>query len=258
MDFVILGLKSADLRLKMGICLETRDFIVYNSREHLVGMRFAWGSKLMPVFMTDRKSGEKYALDKAIVLIGRHPDCDIVLGESPKVSRRHCCIAQVNDIFIVRDLGSMNGVRVNNELIRKESQLKRGDELAVGDVRFVIEFVESAKNGSKIPADSVGVEQKLAEVAEKPEKKNGSVSSPSDSRKSAGQSKKPVRQLNLSQSIPIALEEEDRDFAVEDRILEKSSLGLKPQDEQDKSLNDVVVVEDVSPEEPDETDESSI
>lgn len=78
-------------------------------------------------------------LDKAITLIGRHPECDAVLDENQKISRRHCCIAQVDNRLVLRDLGSMNGVRVNGEQII-EIDLQEGDEVTIGDEEFVMEL----------------------------------------------------------------------------------------------------------------------
>lgn len=78
-------------------------------------------------------------LDKAITLIGRHPDCDAVLDDNQKISRRHCCIAQVENRLVLRDLGSMNGVRVNGEPV-VEVDLREGDEITIGDEEFVLEL----------------------------------------------------------------------------------------------------------------------
>lgn len=86
-------------------------------------------------------------LEKAIVLIGRQADCDVSLTHSRKVSRKHCCIAQVNNTYVVRDLGSTNGVFVNGARVRKETGLSLGDELAIGDVRFRLQ-PEAAPNKS--------------------------------------------------------------------------------------------------------------
>lgn len=86
-------------------------------------------------------------LEKAIVLIGRQADCDVSLTHSRKVSRKHCCIAQVNNSYVVRDLGSTNGVFVNGARVRKETGLALGDELAIGDVRFRLQ-PEAAPNKS--------------------------------------------------------------------------------------------------------------
>ena len=58
------------------------------------------------------------ALYRPVLLIGRHPECDVRI-ESPKVSRRHCCVATAYDRVLIRDLGSRNGVRVNGTLARR-------------------------------------------------------------------------------------------------------------------------------------------
>jgi predicted component of type VI protein secretion system len=74
--------------------------------------------------------GPSILLDKPILLIGRDPECDIQI-DSRKISRRHCCIAQVNDYLVVRDLGSTNGIRINDMRVQ-EGTLKAGDELMIG------------------------------------------------------------------------------------------------------------------------------
>jgi predicted component of type VI protein secretion system len=76
-------------------------------------------------------------LQRPVLLIGRHLECDIRI-ESPKVSRRHCCLAMAYDRVLVRDLGSRNGVRVNGRTV-DESRLHSGDELAIGPILFRIE-----------------------------------------------------------------------------------------------------------------------
>lgn len=91
----------------------------------------------MPAFLIPIDAGGSVVpLEKAIVLVGRQADCDVVLTHSRKVSRKHCCFAQVNDRWIIRDLGSTNGVSINGARIRKEHRLRLGDEIMIGDVRF--------------------------------------------------------------------------------------------------------------------------
>jgi len=85
-----------------------------------------------------KAGGPMIPLDKAVLFFGRHPDCDVRLVGSPKVSRRHCCIAQVDDRWVVRDLGSMNGIQVNGKRVEREQDLVAGDELTVGDVAFAV------------------------------------------------------------------------------------------------------------------------
>ena len=88
----------------------------------------------MPPQLVSLTDGPNILLDKPIVLLGRHQECDIQLG-SRKVSRRHCCVAQVNDYLVVRDLGSTNGIRINGIRVM-EGRLKPGDEITIGNQRY--------------------------------------------------------------------------------------------------------------------------
>jgi len=90
----------------------------------------------MPAQLLALTDGPSILLDKPILLLGRHPECDIQLN-SRKVSRRHCCIAQVQDYLVVRDLGSTNGIRINGSRVL-EGKLKVGDELTVGNFKYQI------------------------------------------------------------------------------------------------------------------------
>lgn len=76
-------------------------------------------------------------LQRPVLLIGRHPECDVRL-DLPKVSRRHCCIALAYDRMMIRDLGSRNGIRVNGRLV-EEAQLHVGDEVAIGPLIYRVE-----------------------------------------------------------------------------------------------------------------------
>ena len=90
----------------------------------------------MPAQLLALTDGPSILLDKPILLVGRHPECDIQLN-SRKVSRRHCCIAQVHDYLVVRDLGSTNGVRINGSQV-VEGKLNGGDELTIGNFKYRI------------------------------------------------------------------------------------------------------------------------
>jgi predicted component of type VI protein secretion system len=88
----------------------------------------------MPAQLVALTDGPSILLDKPILLLGRHPECDIQI-DSRKISRRHCCIAQVHDYLVVRDLGSTNGIRINGVRIL-EGRIKAGDELTIGGNRY--------------------------------------------------------------------------------------------------------------------------
>ena len=100
-------------------------------------------------------ASQSVRLDKAVVLFGRHPDCDVVITSSRKVSRKHCCVAQINKGFVVRDLGSMNGVRVNGSRVKRSAPLHAGDELTVGDVVFHQEQGLALQAGFELALEAV-------------------------------------------------------------------------------------------------------
>jgi predicted component of type VI protein secretion system len=100
-------------------------------RQQLVGC-------FMPAQLVSLAEGPSILLDKPILLVGRHPECDIQI-DSRKISRRHCCIAQVEDYLVVRDLGSTNGIRINGVRVL-EGRLRTSDELTIGANRYRISW----------------------------------------------------------------------------------------------------------------------
>ena len=90
----------------------------------------------MPAHLLSLTDGPSILLDKPILLFGRHQECDVQLN-SKKISRRHCCIAQVGEALVVRDLGSTNGVKINGERV-VEGVLVPGDELIIGNYRYQV------------------------------------------------------------------------------------------------------------------------
>ena len=87
--------------------------------------------------------GINIPLDKPIVLIGRHQECDIQIP-SRKISRRHCCIALVTDHLVIRDLGSTNGIRINGVKV-VEGNLQTDDELTIGNMRYHLKWSAEAQ-----------------------------------------------------------------------------------------------------------------
>jgi pSer/pThr/pTyr-binding forkhead associated (FHA) protein len=76
-----------------------------------------------------------HPLDKEIVTIGRSPDSLIQL-QCESVSSHHGMIKQGADGFLVQDLGSSNGTKVNGAPI-EEAQLNDGDRVSFGGVQTV-------------------------------------------------------------------------------------------------------------------------
>src|SRR5436190_13433847 len=99
----------------------------------------------MPAQLLSLNDGPNILLDKPILLLGRHPECDVQI-DSRKISRRHCCVAQVSDYLVVRDLGSTNGIRINGIRL-VEGRLRHGDELTIGSHRYQVRW-----DGQELPA----------------------------------------------------------------------------------------------------------
>ena len=64
------------------------------------------------------------------VVIGRSPDCDVILA-SDSVSRQHAELVAHGDNWSVRDLGSRNGTGVNGVRVNGERPLQPGDVLQI-------------------------------------------------------------------------------------------------------------------------------
>ncbi len=79
--------------------------------------------------------GERYELEKQVVLIGRSQDSDIRLAD-PNVSRRHAEVRRDDDAFWLVDLGSTNGTEVNGRRLR-QVKLEDGDRITLGSTELV-------------------------------------------------------------------------------------------------------------------------
>lgn len=127
----------------------------------------------MPAQLLSLSDGPSLLLDKPVLLVGRHEECDIQLN-SRKVSRKHCVIAQVGETLIVRDLGSTNGIRVNGDKV-ENGRLRTGDELTIGNFRYRV-HVDQPREVIGLPkppgADALGSsaanEDDLLEAADQP------------------------------------------------------------------------------------------
>lgn len=76
--------------------------------------------------------GTRVTVGEDPIMLGRAPECDVPLGDST-VSRRHAEIVRDGDAWVVHDLDSSNGTRVNGAGV-KAQVLNDGDELAFGSV----------------------------------------------------------------------------------------------------------------------------
>jgi pSer/pThr/pTyr-binding forkhead associated (FHA) protein len=107
--------------------------------------------RLVPLDNTD--SLPTIIVDRPLLLVGRHGECDVQIRSS-KVSRKHCCLAGVEGddgqpLLAVRDLESTNGTRINGDIVA-EGRLKDGDELTIGAFRFRVVTQPTSVSGESL------------------------------------------------------------------------------------------------------------
>jgi hypothetical protein len=70
--------------------------------------------------------------------IGRTRDCDLCLTDL-SVSRTHALLVRREDGWVLSDLGSHNGTRLNGWLVREPVQVRAGDRVEFGSMAFIIQ-----------------------------------------------------------------------------------------------------------------------
>lgn len=97
----------------------------------------------MPYFLSyqDHGAPQRVEVGEAEYVIGRAPDCNLVLVQAG-ISRNHCRIVQDGDDYSLEDLNSKNGTRVNGIYV-KTVRLGNGDVIQIGEYR--LEFQSDAQ-----------------------------------------------------------------------------------------------------------------
>ena len=80
--------------------------------------------------------GQSFPLERQCAVLGRHPDCDIVLDVGA-ISRQHARILKHGDGFFVEDLHSRNGTFLNEQIVRGQQKLAENDRLRICNLVFV-------------------------------------------------------------------------------------------------------------------------
>jgi hypothetical protein len=70
--------------------------------------------------------------------IGRTRDCDLCLTDL-SVSRMHALLVRRGEGWVLSDLGSHNGTRLNGWLVREPVQVRAGDRVEFGSMAFIIQ-----------------------------------------------------------------------------------------------------------------------
>jgi pSer/pThr/pTyr-binding forkhead associated (FHA) protein len=98
------------------------------------------GTYFRLVCLTGTSKGESYVLSGNRIIIGRGDNADIKLNDT-KASREHAEITKVGNNWVATDLGSQNGIVVNDKKVT-QSPLNEGDKIIVGQTVFKFAKVE--------------------------------------------------------------------------------------------------------------------
>ncbi|KAI9765817.1 MAG: hypothetical protein M1840_007099 [Geoglossum simile] len=100
------------------------------------------------------ESGKQKGSPSGGYIIGRHPECDIVVQSDATISNRHALLfmeqSDGNTVALVEDLSS-NGTFVNDAIVgrNKRRDLQEGDEISIVNlVRFIFRYPRNRKTSA--------------------------------------------------------------------------------------------------------------
>lgn len=114
------------------------------------------------ICLTGENKGKAYFLFGNRIVLGRSEEVDIKILDV-KSSREHAEIILVGDNYVITDLGSQNGVIVNDLKITQHG-LKSGDKVIIGKTVYKFSKIEVKGEVKKKTIDSVDDEEDIAEV----------------------------------------------------------------------------------------------
>lgn len=92
------------------------------------------------IVVAGEEKGRKVPLPPSGEIVLGRGAVDVIFSDG-RLSRKHCAVEATDEGYVVRDLGSTNGVFLNGRRI-KENELRHGDKIRLGYT--VVEFSESS------------------------------------------------------------------------------------------------------------------
>jgi pSer/pThr/pTyr-binding forkhead associated (FHA) protein len=147
----VIKLGDTILRFESGPPLKEPDIIALNSEADL-DATLCHTTLSMTVSETNAPrlaihlSGKTWEapMAKEVLTIGRDPRSDILL-DHPTVSRHHARIERRGEIFVIRDLGSTNGIWIGGQRI-EEHGLQDCDAVVIGNARLLFKHKFSSED----------------------------------------------------------------------------------------------------------------
>lgn len=117
------------------------------------------------VIQSPEFEGRVFDLPKTDMTLGRLPENDIHIDHG-SVSGHHAVLVRDGEDYLVRDLNSTNGTRVNGAKITQQ-KLQRGDAVQFGNIQLVYDS-EVASSAQPLPEVQVGLDVSHARASQRP------------------------------------------------------------------------------------------
>lgn len=111
------------------------------------------------------ESGRRYDMGASTIVMGRHPECNIVI-DIGAVSRHHAQVVYEGGKYFVEDLNSRNGTFLNEQPITGRAPLNHGDRLRICDTTFT--FQHKTASSALVGDPPSGFTTLLVDDEEKP------------------------------------------------------------------------------------------
>ena len=96
--------------------------------------------------------------NKDLIIVGRDSSCDLRINDT-RISRKHASIKKLSDDkFLIKDLGSLNGVYVNGSKINGTKTISKKDNIFIG--KYLLKIDGKARDLSdELAISAIGIEK---------------------------------------------------------------------------------------------------
>jgi len=119
-------------------------------------------------------AGKELFFEGGTIAIGRVEQNDVVLVD-PGISRCHARVIDDQGVFLVEDLGSANGTRLNAEQVSEPEVLRDGDYITLGQVTLQFSSLNAVRGEITAKTNIHELEKLAREDQARPEEKNRQV-----------------------------------------------------------------------------------
>jgi signal transduction histidine kinase/ActR/RegA family two-component response regulator len=115
--------------------------------------------------LTGPAPGRTFRLGRPITIVGRDPNCDVVLPDAA-VSRRHARVVRTDDGYVLEDLGSTGGTILNGRPLPGPAPLHDGDRIEIGGCQLTFSDPDIVPNTWTTQPPHILTERNTTETAE--------------------------------------------------------------------------------------------